>query len=68
MALDVARGLAALHAVKVVHRDLSANNVRRLSPGGYGVFGRKVERPPHIVMLSVSLVEVASMPPVAIRR
>jgi eukaryotic-like serine/threonine-protein kinase len=37
MAADVGAGLAALHAVKVVHRDLSANNVRRLSSGGYVV-------------------------------
>lgn len=37
MALDVARGLAALHAVKVVHRDLSANNVRKLEGGRYVV-------------------------------
>ena len=37
MALDVARGLAALHAAKVVHRDLSVNNVRRLAGGGYVV-------------------------------
>lgn len=35
MARDVARGLAALHAVRVVHRDLSANNVRRLDDGRY---------------------------------
>jgi serine/threonine protein kinase len=31
MALDVARGLSAMHDVKVVHRDLSSNNVRRLT-------------------------------------
>jgi eukaryotic-like serine/threonine-protein kinase len=37
MALDVACGLGALHAVKVVHRDLSANNVRRLGSGQYVV-------------------------------
>lgn len=37
MALDVARGLSALHRVKVVHRDLSANNVRKLAAGGYVV-------------------------------
>ena len=34
MALDIARGLAALHAVKVVHRDLSVNNIRRLASDG----------------------------------
>jgi serine/threonine-protein kinase len=37
MALDVADGLSALHDLKVVHRDLSANNVRRLTAGGYVV-------------------------------
>jgi serine/threonine protein kinase len=37
MARDVALGLAALHEVKVVHRDLSMNNVRRLSSGRYVV-------------------------------
>jgi eukaryotic-like serine/threonine-protein kinase len=35
MAHDVASGLAELHAVKVVHRDLSANNIRRLTDGRY---------------------------------
>jgi serine/threonine protein kinase len=34
---DVASGLGALHQQKVVHRDLSANNVRRLSDGTYKV-------------------------------
>jgi eukaryotic-like serine/threonine-protein kinase len=37
MGLEVARGLSALHGVKVVHRDLSANNVRVLAAGGYVV-------------------------------
>ena len=37
MAADIGAGLAALHEAKVVHRDLSANNVRRLSAGGYVV-------------------------------
>ncbi|MDR6620359.1 serine/threonine-protein kinase [Sinomonas atrocyanea] len=37
MGRDVAAGLGALHAQKVVHRDLSANNVRRLSDGTYKV-------------------------------
>ncbi len=32
---DVASGLGALHQQKVVHRDLSANNVRRLSNGTF---------------------------------
>lgn len=36
MAKEVGTGLAALHDVKVVHRDLSANNIRR-TPGGYVV-------------------------------
>ncbi len=33
MATEVARGLAEMHDMKVVHRDLSANNVRRLTTG-----------------------------------
>jgi serine/threonine protein kinase len=37
MGLDVSRGLTALHEKKVVHRDLSANNVRRLTAGDYVV-------------------------------
>ncbi|MEJ7893349.1 MAG: serine/threonine-protein kinase [Solirubrobacteraceae bacterium] len=37
MGLDVARGLSALHEVKVVHRDLSANNIRRLASGSHVV-------------------------------
>ncbi|MER6475791.1 serine/threonine-protein kinase [Streptomyces filamentosus] len=37
MAKDVARGLGAAHAKKVVHRDLSPNNIRRLSNGSYKV-------------------------------
>lgn len=37
MALDVGRGLSALHSVHVVHRDLSANNIRRLSNGSWVV-------------------------------
>jgi serine/threonine protein kinase len=37
MALDVAKGLAAAHEKKVVHRDLSAGNVRGLSDGTYKV-------------------------------
>lgn len=37
MGIDVAAGLSALHKQKVVHRDLSANNVRRLSNGTYKV-------------------------------
>jgi len=37
MAIDVANGLGALHAIKVVHRDLSDNNVRRLNSGMFVV-------------------------------
>jgi serine/threonine-protein kinase len=37
MGLHVARGLAAAHSNAVVHRDLSANNVRRLSDGSFKV-------------------------------
>lgn len=34
---DVANGLAAAHAKSVVHRDLSPNNIRRLSTGAFKV-------------------------------
>lgn len=37
LGVDVSAGLGALHRQKVVHRDLSANNVRRLSNGTYKV-------------------------------
>lgn len=37
LGLHVARGLGAAHAKRVVHRDLSANNVRRLSDGSFKV-------------------------------
>ncbi len=37
MALDVARGLSALHSSKVVHRDLSARNIRKLASGPFVV-------------------------------
>jgi eukaryotic-like serine/threonine-protein kinase len=37
MALDVARGLSAMHDVKVVHRDLSTNNIRQVTDGRYVV-------------------------------
>jgi eukaryotic-like serine/threonine-protein kinase len=37
MAREVGTGLAALHSVKVVHRDLSANNIRRTGEGRYVV-------------------------------
>lgn len=37
MGLQVANGLAAGHEKSVIHRDLSANNVRRLSNGTYKV-------------------------------
>jgi serine/threonine protein kinase len=37
MATEVARGLAEMHKMKVVHRDLSANNVRKLAAGTFVV-------------------------------
>ncbi|MGY2004326.1 protein kinase domain-containing protein [Blastococcus sp. SYSU DS1024] len=37
LGLHVAHGLAAAHAKKVVHRDLSSNNVRQLSDGTFKV-------------------------------
>lgn len=37
MALEIADGLSALHAVKVVHRDLSPNNIRRTADGRHVV-------------------------------
>jgi eukaryotic-like serine/threonine-protein kinase len=37
MGLEVAEGLAVLHADRVVHRDLSANNVRRRTDGTFVV-------------------------------
>jgi serine/threonine protein kinase len=37
MALDVARGLSRLHEVGVVHRDLSASNIRRRCDGTFVV-------------------------------
>ena len=37
MGIQVARGVAAAQSKKVIHRDLSANNVRRLSSGTYKV-------------------------------
>jgi eukaryotic-like serine/threonine-protein kinase len=37
MGLQVAEGLAVAHDAGVIHRDLSANNVRRLSTGTYKV-------------------------------
>lgn len=37
MGIEVANGLAAAHDRAVIHRDLSANNVRRLSDGTYRV-------------------------------
>lgn len=37
MGVEVANGLAAGHEKSVIHRDLSANNVRRLSDGTYKV-------------------------------
>lgn len=37
MARDVGEGLASLHEINVVHRDLSANNVRRLTSGRFVV-------------------------------
>jgi serine/threonine-protein kinase len=46
MAKDVAVGLAELHKVKVVHRDLSAANVRRLSNGRFVVMDPGFARHP----------------------
>jgi eukaryotic-like serine/threonine-protein kinase len=37
LGLEVANGLAVAHAAGVIHRDLSSNNVRRLSDGTYKV-------------------------------
>jgi serine/threonine-protein kinase len=37
MACEVAKGLGAAHVKRVVHRDLSPNNIRRLSNGTYKV-------------------------------
>lgn len=37
LGLHVSRGLGVAHAARVVHRDLSANNVRRLSDGSFKV-------------------------------
>jgi len=37
LGVHVGRGLGAAHAKRVVHRDLSSNNVRRLSDGTYKV-------------------------------
>lgn len=37
MAIQVGRGLAEMHRNRVVHRDLSANNVRKLADGGFAV-------------------------------
>ncbi|WP_448003352.1 serine/threonine protein kinase [Agromyces bauzanensis] len=37
MGMQIANGLAAGHEKSVIHRDLSANNVRRLSDGTYKV-------------------------------
>jgi serine/threonine-protein kinase len=37
MGTEIARGIGAMHAEKVVHRDLSANNVRRRTSGEFVV-------------------------------
>lgn len=37
LGLEVAEGLAAMHDVSVVHRDLSANNIRRRADGSFVV-------------------------------
>lgn len=37
LGVEVANGLAVAHAAGVIHRDLSSNNVRRLSDGTYKV-------------------------------
>ena len=46
MAHDVAEGLAAMHSSGVVHRDLSANNVRRLGSGRFVVMDPGYARHP----------------------
>lgn len=54
MGRQVGLGLGAIHAVRVVHRDLSPNNIRCLAGGGYKVmdpgFGRHELLPPITVM------------------
>ena len=52
MGNEVANGLAAAHDRAVIHRDLSANNVRRLSDGTYRVLDFGVAR--HTLLTGVT--------------
>lgn len=53
MGIEVANGLAAAHDRAVIHRDLSANNVRRLSDGTYRVLDFGVAR--HTLLSGVTV-------------
>lgn len=53
MGIEVANGLAAAHDRAVIHRDLSANNVRRLSDGTYRVLDFGVAR--HTLLTGVTV-------------
>lgn len=52
MGIEVANGLASAHDRAVIHRDLSANNVRRLSDGTYRVLDFGVAR--HTLLTGVT--------------
>lgn len=52
MGIEVANGLADAHSRAVIHRDLSANNVRRLSDGSYRVLDFGVAR--HTLLTGVT--------------
>lgn len=53
MGSEVANGLASAHDRAVIHRDLSANNVRRLSDGTYRVLDFGVAR--HTLLTGVTV-------------